>query len=1088
MKRLHVGAVMLLAAAFRTVAALPSDGLVPPYGYAEVTVTGQTNVTGLAVSGTLEKRGAGGLTLTNLLSLPGTVIVREGTVTLAEAGLPTSLPAALQNGLAFWVDANTNTVLNGAGTVEKWLDAREPSTNAPYAYMRAEHDFAYYVDGPRSRRPARVQGMSDVNGKVMLDFGTFGAIDATAAWLPWRNADGTRGVLSNIRAVFAVAAFPDSNGFFVEDWDYTLPGNVGADHFWLGLAVTNPRYFRLFGSSFEAYKGATYVNGVRVDGGERVPDKLGQVIEVMAARTLTAANFFNGRDYGHDGAFAHIGGGRLGEVLVYTNVLTEAERLGVESYLQRKWKGRGQVGVQRVEAGATLVTETQTGATLKLGGVEGAGLWRKTGAGSASLSDDFDLMQGAIQLEAGAVVDDGRVRRPNRLFAVPAQGLAVLAEPDRWAAASSAPANALIKTGAGELTVTGFPQSVTGVTVAAGTLRLTQALRDTAQVEPVTLYNNSFEIFDGTVNHGPWGGYYEHLWCLMPTGTGWLVLGSATPADATNTGGLYKPNNGTVEIWGVMQPAPAGDWVAFIKQGGGWEKTFTAPSAGRYRLTFYTAGRANTGYMHRYNILIDGQVIANVRTTQPLFERYAFALPDLSAGSHTLTFQGINDNADRTSLLDDVRIERIGDSQVMATVPNGMFEVSDPFFASQALVPSDRGCFSWGVLGNSGWTFNNDSGISEGFTPWVSQRKVAEGSRTAYIHETRGVLSTTVAFPTNGVYELSFQTAARPYWNNGAADYHNLYDFQVRFDGTVVAYRFNYKTEFESVTVLLPAITNAPVSKTLSFEGINSLGSTLGGDRSALIDDVHVTRLDDNPVADGGFEVPAGTLPNGDTWGEGVTGTGWTFDTDWASSGITRNGSAWNGPNAPEGTAAAFLRMGYKMSQPITFDEDGYYTLSFMAAGRMRPQPVYCLHDFRVLFNGEQVGYVQTVDETWRRYTFRLPYVRHGVAYSLLFEGLNSMLNQLGMGADHDSFIDDVRITRQAPVLETGTPGEYKNVDVRLDAGSRLALDFPGLVVFHELWYDGHLYSGTLDASNAPFLTGTGSVYVSPKGTLIQIQ
>ncbi len=211
MKSLYVSTMVMLVVA-RAFAALPADGAVAAGSYAEVIVTGQSNVTGLAVSGTLEKRGAGALALTNLYSLPGTVWAREGTVTLAEAGLPSALPESLQRGLAFWVDANTNLVLSGVATVEKWLDVREASTNAPYAYMRAEHDFTYYSNGwLRARNPTRVQGVSDVKGLPLVDFGTFGAINGNAAWLPWRKTDGSRGVITNIFAVFAVAAFPDSN-------------------------------------------------------------------------------------------------------------------------------------------------------------------------------------------------------------------------------------------------------------------------------------------------------------------------------------------------------------------------------------------------------------------------------------------------------------------------------------------------------------------------------------------------------------------------------------------------------------------------------------------------------------------------------------------------------------------------------------------------------------------------------------------------------------------------------------------------------------------------------------------------------------
>jgi hypothetical protein len=60
--------------------------------------------------------------------------------------------------------------------------------------------------------------------------------------------------------------------------------------------------------------------------------------------------------------------------------------------------------------------------------------------------------------------------------------------------------------------------------------------------------------------------------------------------------------------------------------------------------------------------------------------------------------------------------------------------------------------------------------------------------------------------------------------------------------------------------------------------------------------------------------------------------------------------------------------------------------------------------------------------------------------------------------------------------------------EVCLGTGARLALDFPGQIVFGELWHGGKLHTGTLDASNAPFLTGAGSVYVAPKGTVISIE
>lgn len=1091
MKRLHVGAVVLLAAAVQVHAALPADGLVPPYGYAEVTVTGQTNVTGLAVSGTLEKRGPGELVLTNLLSLPGTVLVQGGTVTLAEAGLPSALPTALQRGLALWVDANTNVMTDGV-TVERWLDVREADTNAPYAYMRAEHDYAYYPEGPRARKPTCMTGGIDVNGLSLIDFGSFGATNTTAAWLPWRNADGTRGVLTSIKAVFAVAAFPNSNGIMLGDWDYTNAGGptntVGTEHFWVGDEIVFKTHYRFLHTTVAAaYQGDVYFNGVHSPP-NLIPEPLGQLIEVTSMSSLTAANFFNGRN--RQDYFPLYGGGRLGEVLVYTNVLTEAERLAVEGYLLRKWKRGGQVGVQQVAAGATLVTDTSAGTDLKVTAVSGGGLWKKTGAGTVSLTDDTEFSYGAIRLEDGVLADNGVASRTGHLFEVPEQGLVVNAGAAAWNVLSTVATNALVKSGAGALTVTGFPETVESVAVEDGTLRLTQALLDPETTESVTIYNNSFEIFDNHDNHGPWGTARPETWGFLPPGTGWTVIGYASPTDGSDTsaGGIYLSDS-TANIWCTKQPAPDGDWVAFMKQGGGWETTFTAPSGGRYRLVFFAAGRHNYP-PHLFHVKIDGQVISHARVPHIYFKRYEFRLPDLTAGTHTLTFQGINEGSDRVSCIDNVRIERIGDVQVTGVVSNGTFEVSNALtdkFDTNVADQKNPGMYNYTyAVTNGGWTFVvNRSGISEGYSAWLSQRTTAEGARSAYLHMD-GDMSTTVTFPTNGTYELSFQTAARPYWNSNP---HQAHSFYVKLDGVTLATRVNGNASFETVSLRLAPITNAPVSKVLLFDG---LSWQLGKDRSSVIDDVRLVRIPDgDPLLDSGFEMPAGSLANGDTWESGITNTAWTFDLGVGlrnMSGITRNGSAWYCPDASEGAAMAVLQMSANMSQGLSFGEDGYYALSFMAAARQRDRPRYYLHDFNVLFNGEQVGYVRTVDETWRRYTFRLPYVKAGETYTLLFDGINSIYNQQGLLDDHASFIDDVRITKQAAFDETGTPGAYKSVVVDLAAGSKLDLDFAGQVKVKELWYDGRLYSGVLDASNTTFLTGAGSVYVSPKGTLIRIQ
>ena len=1085
---------LVAVTALKSFAALPPDGLVPVGGFVEVTEDAQSGATDLAVAGTLEKRGSGGLILTNLLSLPGTISVQEGTVTLVESGLSETLPSELQSGLALWVDANTNVVATGA-TVDKWLDVREADTTAPYAYMRAEHDFTYYPESERARKPSLMTGGIDVNGLNMVNFGTFGETNTTAAWLPWRNADGTRGVLTTIKAIFAVAAFPDSNGFIFGDWDYTDAGGplntVGTSDFWLGEQILFKRHYRFLNpgsENYKAYKGNIYFNGVQKDP-DQIPEPLGQVIEISSPIALTAANFFNGKNM--TSVFPLFGGGRLGEVLVYTNDLNEAQRLAVESYLMRKWKSGGQVGAQKVASGATLVTDAATGSDLKVSAVSGGGVWSKTGAGKVSLTDGTALNFGSVRLEEGMLDDNGLVRRYSHLFDVPEDGLVVNAGNTSWSVSSTATTNALIKSGSGNLTIADLPETIESVFVEQGTLRLTQALLDPEQTETVTIYNNSFEIFDNHDNHGPWGTARPETWGFLPPGTGWTPLGYASPTDGSDTsaGGIYESDS-TANIWCSKQPAPDGDWVAFIKQAGGWETTFTVPSDGRYQLVFFAANRTSGNGPHLFHIKIDGEVISHSRVPHPLFKRYAFRLPDLTAGSHTLTFQGIDEGIDRTSCIDNIRIERIGDIQITGVVSNGTFEVSDPLndkYSSGVGAGQDPGMYNWNyAVANGGWAFTaSKSGITEGYSAWLSQSTTAEGARSAFLHE-EGNISTTVVFPTNGTYELSFKTAARPYWNNNA---HKSHSYVVKLDGDTLMNRVNSQTSFETVSILLPSITNAPISKVLLFDSIDTQASK---DVSSIIDDVRVVRLPDgDPVLDSGFEMPPGTLANGDTWENGLTNTAWTFDLGAGlrnMSGITRNGSAWQCPDAQEGAAMAVLQMSADMSQDLTFSESGYYTLSFLAVARQRDRPRYYLHDFNILFNDEEIGYVQTVDERWQRYSFRLPYVKAGQTCTLLFDGINSIYNQQGLQDDHASFIDDVRITKQKTLTETNSPGSFKNVVVNLEAGSTLDLDFAGQVEFNSIRYDGQSFSGVLDASNTSFLTGEGSVYVSPKGTLIMVK
>lgn len=168
------------------------------------------------------------------------------------------------------------------------------------------------------------------------------------------------------------------------------------------------------------------------------------------------------------------------------------------------------------------------------------------------------------------------------------------------------------------------------------------------------------------------------------------------------------------------------------------------------------------------------------------------------------------------------------------------------------------------------------------------------------------------------------------------------------------------------------------------------------------------------------------------------------------------------------------------IGQDVSFAEAGTYTLSFLAAGRSQ-QTRYLGHDFRVLFNGVALGYIRTDDGVFRRYTFRLPRVKAGRSYALVFEGLNR-----GDETDRASFLDSVIFTRlEEPAFADAA---FAQTGIDLSAGASLLLDYDGVLPMEYVFHNGRFYSGTLNEENTPFIQGGGSLYVTPKGTLIGIR
>ena len=130
-----------------------------------------------------------------------------------------------------------------------------------------------------------------------------------------------------------------------------------------------------------------------------------------------------------------------------------------------------------------------------------------------------------------------------------------------------------------------------------------------------------------------------------PTGTAWIYAGSA--GVAANGSGFTAGN----------PPAPEGVQVGFLQMTGSFIQSVSGWAAGSYVITFDAAQRGNYGSNQDFEVLVDGNVVATFDPSGTSYQAYSTAAFTVAAGSHTITFQGLDSaGGDNTALLDDVAI------------------------------------------------------------------------------------------------------------------------------------------------------------------------------------------------------------------------------------------------------------------------------------------------------------------------------------------------------------------------------------------------------------------------------------------------
>lgn len=272
-----------------------------------------------SVAGPFTKTGAGTAVL-GWGDAGAEIHVAEGAVEAGEVSVPPP------RGLSAWLDATAAASLttNEAGVVSNWADRR----GGTFAAVRqSEHQLPVWT-------------ANALNGLPVLDFGRMAEYDVEGddrmmAFSPAR---------TEIRTVFWVIGSKNGGGFLLGD-SQALDGTKR--HFHRGgnfLTADAPLWGGTGQDKGVVRAGETWVNGVAVDGTKTGLGGAYDLVGWRISETDDAAGASAGATWlascyaaGKDSNYRLNGGQELGELLIYTNRLTDAERDAATAYLARKW-------------------------------------------------------------------------------------------------------------------------------------------------------------------------------------------------------------------------------------------------------------------------------------------------------------------------------------------------------------------------------------------------------------------------------------------------------------------------------------------------------------------------------------------------------------------------------------------------------------------------------------------------------------------------------------------------------------------------------------------------------------------------------
>ncbi|MGN0846166.1 MAG: hypothetical protein ACI4RA_02130, partial [Kiritimatiellia bacterium] len=1032
--------------------------------------------------------------------------LQSGDVTLTGFGHdpePVPAPEALSRA-ALWMDAGQNVVFEENGTdVREWHDVREAvgTAAADCHYLRAVADHSFSAESPV------VQTIGA--DKPSLYFG--GAQSGIAMHFSSSvTADGvslTNG-LSTICHAFYVHGVYNAYG-------YVLGGARNVGHSF-GLvrsegAPDQPIAGQNATDCTELYHSRVYQNGELVDP-QHTPvlrDQL-SLHEYEFLNPGRASAFYNERFL--NGTISRTGGDNLCEVVIFTNRLTEVERLSVGAYLMDKWLGRpARPPALSLARAATVAFEAE-----QL---------------PAELSGDgtLTLPRGPFALTNAAALRFGGSVAPAPGVSVqmgPALPLTVAAAKtiqveETTATVLDGPAKTITKTGRGPAILATLPADLERLDVVAGSLTLTGARTGATGGEgPIRdpdVVDTSFE--------GLTGGNFNRIETskLFENGVRVYVNAEGSVESAGSYGGPYRTLSGDGSV-GTKVPAADGEYAMFLSRGASCSIPVTFYTEGVYRLQFSACGRLShrQGQRHHVKIVQDGvtNLVATVTTWAGEFIPYAYLTPKVRPGAAELLFEGFGEIENGVllnagSLFDAVSLTYYGEGETVVKVPQGDFEGA---FTCPIRSDATRATPEFSVANVlPGWTFTQGPLFDEqpAYGPQVALAQPHMGSgvrrsRFFNLGENRWGVTQLTLFGTgaNAVTE-PFDVPAGAYrvradigWFTVTQPGGTAQTSYVERQTVNVSVRagegdwvqvgtFSTKSKFLTPTLAADSfVVKAGEKVALKFETTVARGCM-------LMDNVVLV-----PQGEGiapGTKVLANDRPaSALEWTmENHTDEGGEKSSAAQSSYSTNPANNFWGvetcPAAPTGSRFLILTQRASASRPVTFPTAGRYRLSVWAAQRhdMTGQPDRGNCPFEVWLKDHagavrRLGHTRVDHDEFLQYAFTFDVAEIDRPYTLGLQGVQFYVKG-DPSNNHSVRLDCVDLEYLGDRVAEPEIPETLTIDVA--AGASLRLDFPGTNTIYALRIAGRGYTGFVSAAERPelgtSLSGPGTLYIRPRGTVM---